>query len=90
MTAPIPTVSFQDLTTALGGVAGYTGEICVYLAFALTTGYDSPLPYLLPAWLTALLVHRARRDECRCAAKYGEIWTQSMRRARFRMLPFVY
>ncbi len=74
----------------LGRHLNYTGEICIYLSFALTTGYDSPVPYLLPAWLTALLVHRARRDERRCAAKYGEIWTQYLRRARFRMLPFVY
>jgi delta14-sterol reductase len=74
----------------VGRHLNYTGEICIYLAFALTTGFDSPLPYLLPAWLTALLVHRARRDEHRCAAKYGEIWTQYRHRARFRMLPFVY
>jgi delta14-sterol reductase len=74
----------------LGRHLNYTGEICIYLSFALATGYDSPVPYLLPAWLTTLLVHRARRDERRCAAKYGEIWTQYMSRARFRMLPFVY
>ncbi len=74
----------------LGRHLNYTGEIGIYLAFALTTGFDSPLPYLLPAWLTALLCHRARRAERRCAAKHGEIWTRYTERARYRMIPFVY
>ncbi len=90
---PAETLGGRLLVSGFWGIGrhlNYSGEICVYLAFALTTGFDSPLPYLLPAWLTALLVHRARRDEHRCYAKYGTLWTQYTQRARFRMLPFVY
>ena len=71
----------------LGRHLNYTGEICVYMAFILTTGFQSWLPYLLPLWLIGLLWHRARRDERRCRAKYGELWTRYTERVRFAMLP---
>ncbi len=74
----------------IGRHLNYTGEICVYLAFALTTGFESWVPYLLPAWLAGLLLHRSRRDEHRCRAKYGELWGRYTQRVRYSMLPFVY
>ena len=74
----------------IGRHLNYTGEICIYLAFTLTTGFASWAPYLLPAWLVGLLWHRSRRDEHRCRAKYGELWERYTQRVRFSMLPFVY
>ena len=74
----------------IGRHLNYTGEICVYLAFTLTTGFASLMPYLLPAWLTGLLVHRSIRDERRCRAKYGELWGRYTQQVRFAMLPFIY
>jgi len=74
----------------IGRHLNYSGEICIYAAFALTTGFTSPIPYLLPAWLTVLLVHRAWRDERRCRERYGELWTHYTARARFRMVPYLY
>lgn len=74
----------------LGRKINYTGEIGVYLAFALTTGAQSVIPYLLPLSLVILLVQRAARDDKKCRAKYGELWAAYCARVRFRMLPFVY
>ncbi len=74
----------------IGRHLNYTGEICVYLSFALTTGFASWVPYLLPAWLASLLWHRSRRDERRCHAKYGELWERYTKRVRYRMLPLIY
>jgi len=74
----------------IGRHLNYTGEICIYLAFTLTAGFAEPWPYLLPLWLTSLLVHRAWRDERRCRDKYGPLWSHYVRCARFRMLPLVY
>ena len=74
----------------IGRHLNYTGEICVYLAFTLTTGFESWVPYLLPAWLAGLLWHRSRRDEHRCRAKYGELWERYTQRVRYSMCPFVY
>jgi delta14-sterol reductase len=74
----------------LGRKINYTGEILVYTSFALCTGFRSLVPWLLPLWLCLLLPHRAWRDEARCRAKYGAVWEEYTRRARFRMIPFVY
>jgi len=74
----------------LGRKINYTGEIMVYFSFALCTGFQSLVPYLLPLWLCVLLPHRAWRDEKRCREKYGELWDRYCRKARFRMLPFLY
>lgn len=74
----------------IGRKLNYTGEICVYFALALTSGFDSFIPYILPLWLCFLLPHRAWRDEQRCQKKYGSLWDTYCAKVRFRMLPFVY
>ena len=74
----------------IGRHLNYTGEICIYLAFTLTTGLVSWAPFLLPAWLASLLWHRSRRDDRRCRTKYGELWGRYTRQVRYSMLPFVY
>jgi len=74
----------------IGRKLNYTGEICVYLAISLTTGFNSIIPYLLPLWLSLLLIHRSWRDEQRCSAKYGDLWESYCAKARFRMVPFLY
>jgi len=74
----------------IGRKLNYTGEICVYFAIALTSGFHSFVPYLLPLWLSSLLIHRAWRDEQRCQAKYGHLWQAYCDRVRFRMIPFLY
>ncbi len=74
----------------IGRKLNYTGEIMVYSSFALTTGFSSVVPFLLPLWLCILLPHRAWRDETRCKAKYGDLWDDYTRIAKFRMIPFVY
>jgi len=91
--APARTLGGRLLVSGFWGIArhlNYTGEICMYLAFALTTGFESFLPYLLPAWLAVLLLHRAGRDDRRCREKYGGLWDEYTRRVRFRMFPLVY
>ena len=90
---PAQTLDGRLLVSGFWGIGrhlNYTGEICVYVAFTLTTGFASWIPFLLPAWLTGLLLHRSRRDERRCRAKYGELWERYTQRARFAMLPYIY
>ncbi len=74
----------------IGRHLNYTGEICIYIAFTLTAGFASVVPFLLPAWLAGLLWNRSRRDERRCSAKYGELWVRYKQRVPYSMLPFVY
>jgi len=74
----------------IGRHLNYSGEICVYLAFTLTTGFVSWIPFLLPAWLIVLLWHRSWRDERRCSAKYGELWVKYKQRVPYSMIPFIH
>ncbi|MYB89318.1 MAG: DUF1295 domain-containing protein [Proteobacteria bacterium] len=90
---PAETLDGRLLVSGFWGIGrhlNYTGEICIYLAFTLTTGFASWVPYLLPAWLASLLCHRSRRDEHRCRAKYGELWGRYKKQVRYSMLPFIY
>ncbi|MEM9865281.1 MAG: hypothetical protein AAF938_26995 [Myxococcota bacterium] len=74
----------------IGRKLNYTGEIGVYITFALCAGLSSWIPYVLPFSLVLLLAQRAWRDEQRCKKKYGELWDAYCARARFRMVPFLY
>lgn len=74
----------------IGRKLNYTGELCMYYAWTIPCGLHSIVPFLLPLWLTFFFPHRAWRDEQRCKAKYGELWTAYCARARFRMIPFIY
>lgn len=90
---PAQTLDGRLLVSGFWGIGrhlNYSGEICIYLAFVLTAGFESWAPYLLPAWLIGLLLHRSRRDELRCRAKYGELWERYVQRVRYSMLPYVY
>ncbi len=74
----------------LGRKINYTGEIGVYISFALCAGFSSPYPYILPLTLVILLMQRAGRDDKRCSEKYGALWTEYCGHAKFKMFPFVY
>jgi delta14-sterol reductase len=74
----------------IGRHLNYTGEIGVYLALTLATGFDSFVPYLLPLWMLVLLTHRAARVDRRCRKKYGTAWHAYCAHSRFRMFPFLY
>lgn len=71
----------------LGRKINYTAELTVYFAIAATAGLGHIGPFLVPIWLLCLLVHRAWRDEQRCAAKYGALWDEYRRVVPVRMLP---
>ena len=90
---PPETIGGKLLVSGFWGIGrklNYTGELCMYLAWSLTTGTQSVVPYLLPLWLMVLFPHRAWRDDQRCREKYGPLWDEYCSRARFRMIPFLY
>jgi delta14-sterol reductase len=90
---PAETLGGRLLVSGFWGIGrklNYTGELMVYFSWTICTGFESIIPYLLPLWLACLFPHRAWRDEQRCRAKYGALWDEYCRRARFRMIPFIY
>jgi Delta14-sterol reductase len=74
----------------IGRKLNYTGEFFMYLSWTLMAGFQSAVPYLLPAWLLLLLMQRAARDDRRCRQKYGRLWDEYCQTARFRMFPYIY
>lgn len=68
----------------------YVGDITMAVAWSLPCLFGSPLPYFYPLYLTGLLVHRERRDNARCARKYGPVWDEYCANVRWRIVPLVY
>jgi delta14-sterol reductase len=90
---PAKTIGGKLLVSGWWGIGrklNYTGEIGVYLSFALCAGVSHWQPFLLPLSLFLLLTQRAARDDKKCRAKYGPLWAEYCRTAKFRMIPFIY
>jgi protein-S-isoprenylcysteine O-methyltransferase Ste14 len=68
----------------------YLGDLLMALAWCLTCGFSSPLPYFYVTYLTVLLIHRERRDNDRCARHYAEDWDAYCNKVRYRIIPGVY
>ena len=81
------------LTSGWWGLArhiNYLGDLMMALAWCLPCGFDSPLPYFYVAYFLILLIHRERRDNAACQAKYGADWDAYCRKVPWRIIPYVY
>jgi protein-S-isoprenylcysteine O-methyltransferase Ste14 len=81
------------LTSGWWGLArhmNYCGDLLMGLAWCLTCGFDSPLPYFYFVYLTILLMHRERRDHDMCARRYGKDWELYCAKVRYRVMPGIY
>ena len=68
----------------------YVFELSLAAAWTLPAGFDHLLPWAYVIFLAVLLTDRARRDERRCAAKYGAAWAEYRKQVRWRMVPGLY
>ncbi len=68
----------------------YVTEIGLALAWTLPAAFTHVVPYTYVAFLTALLVDRAGRDDRRCRAKYGADWERYCERVPWKIIPHVY
>jgi delta14-sterol reductase len=69
----------------------YLGEILEALGLTLVLGWFGVWAvWLYPLYYMFLFVARERADERRCAAKYGELWTEYERRVPRRIVPWIY
>jgi protein-S-isoprenylcysteine O-methyltransferase Ste14 len=68
----------------------YLGDWLMGLAWCLPCGFGSVVPYFYCAYFGALLVHRERRDEAACRAKYGADWDRYVKLVPWRIVPYVY
>lgn len=56
----------------------------------LQSVYTNMQPYLYPAYLFLLLLHRAHRDNQRCSKKYGVSWKEYCNKVKWVMFPGIY
>jgi protein-S-isoprenylcysteine O-methyltransferase Ste14 len=69
----------------------YLGEILMATGLTLALGWPGVWAvWLYPLYYVALLLPRERSDERRCAAKYGALWTEYVRRVPRRIIPWLY
>jgi delta14-sterol reductase len=68
----------------------YLGDWLLGLSWCLTTGANSLFTYVYVIYFAVLLIHRERRDDAECLAKYGDDWREYRRRVPFRIIPYVY
>ena len=68
----------------------YLGDILMALAWGLPCLFGSFVPYFYVVYFTILLIHRQRRDDRMCAAKYGEAWEEYRRKVPWRIVPGIY
>ena len=69
----------------------YLGELLMATGLTLALGY--PLywvPWLYLVYYLALLLPRQIDDDRRCAAKYGALWNEYVKRVPYRIIPGVY
>jgi 7-dehydrocholesterol reductase len=70
--------------------ANYLGDLVLSYSMCATCGVGHVLPWIYAIFMTVLLVHRVRRDEERCRAKYGGGWAEYERRVRWALLPGIW
>ena len=68
----------------------YFGDLLMALAWCLPCLFGSPLPYFYVFYLTALLVHRERRDNASCEVRYGHQWQDYCAKVPYRIVPGIY
>lgn len=81
------------LTSGWWGLArhmNYFGDLLIALSWCLPAAFGSPLPYFHMLYFTILLLHRERRDDAMCLAKYGEDWLRYRSRVPWRIVPKLY
>jgi protein-S-isoprenylcysteine O-methyltransferase Ste14 len=53
-------------------------------------GWGMLVTYFYIVYFAVLLIHRERRDEEKCKAKYGADWDEYCRRVPWRIVPYIY
>jgi 7-dehydrocholesterol reductase len=67
----------------------YVPEIIGAFCWSVPALFVGFMPYCYVTFLTVLLLHRAYRDESRCALKYGEYWRRYCEHVPYRIIPGV-
>jgi delta14-sterol reductase len=53
-------------------------------------GWGMIFTYFFMLYFAVLLIHRERRDEAKCRAKYGKDWDEYCKKVPWRIIPYIY
>jgi protein-S-isoprenylcysteine O-methyltransferase Ste14 len=53
-------------------------------------GWGMAFTYFYMIYFSVLLIHRERRDEAKCRAKYGKDWEEYCKKVPWRIVPYIY
>lgn len=67
----------------------YIPELVGAFCWTVPALFENFLPWFYVVYLTVLLVHRAFRDDERCAKKYGTHWDEYCEHVPYKLIPFV-
>ena len=67
----------------------YMADILQALCWGLICGFEVLLPYWYVCFFVPMIIHRAVRDDARCAEKYGADWDTYIRRVPYVFVPGV-
>lgn len=68
----------------------YTADLCLAVLLCLPCGFDHFLPYFFACFFLPMLIHRAYRDNARCAEKYGADWEVYCKEVPYILVPGIY
>lgn len=65
----------------------YTCDMYFAVCWALVCGFNSFFPWFYAAFFLPMILHRALRDDQKCAKKYGKYWTEYKRQVPYLFIP---
>ena len=65
----------------------YLPELASAFFWSCATGFSFLMPFFYVIFLTALLTHRAYRDEAKCSKKYGKYWEEYRKLVPYKIIP---
>ncbi|XP_014785587.1 delta(14)-sterol reductase TM7SF2 isoform X1 [Octopus bimaculoides] len=90
----IPSISGKRLLVSgwwkLCRKPNYLGDIIMSVAWSLTCGFGSIVPYFYPIICITFLILRERRDYNLCKKKHGISWDHYCNAVKYRIFPYIY
>ncbi|CAJ1034892.1 putative Ergosterol biosynthesis ERG4/ERG24 family [Leishmania utingensis] len=81
---------FVDGFYRYGRKLHYTADLVMALLWGCACGFKSFIPFFYFSFFLTHLIHRERRDEHRCKAKYGKMWDEYVKLVPYKFIPYIY